>query len=213
MKSLLSILITLFFTSQVFAANGLQTYQVTITNLTKGQPFTPPVVVISNRNFKLYELGKESSPGLKELSTDGKTQTLVEEISHSVNVSANGVGTKLILPGKSDTIEVKGNWNNRLSLVSMLAKTNDAFIGKQGVSLNMKRGHSVTFLAKVYDSGAEINNESKDFIPGLGSPGVNTSESEGFVHFHPGIFGIADLAPVSDAFSIIAAKVTIKRIY
>jgi hypothetical protein len=34
------------------------TYEVTITNITKGQVFSPPVLVSHNRNVALFELGE-----------------------------------------------------------------------------------------------------------------------------------------------------------
>jgi len=204
-------LFTIFFNIHAFAGN-IHRYEVTITNLTKGQPLTPPVIISSNRSFDLYAFGKEASEGLKGLSKDGKTALLVNELSNNQNVFSTGVGTNLILPGKSDTIEIEASKRSVLSFATMLAKTNDAFTGKKRVSLRLKKGKSITFLTKAYDAGAETNNESKDYIPGLGSAGADTPNSEGFVHPHPGIYGVADLNPVTDAFSTTITKVTVKRV-
>jgi hypothetical protein len=140
------------------------------------------------------------------------TEPAVEELKNIMSVKGTAVGSELILPGMSYSKIIKGPRKLKLTLASMLAKTNDAFIAKKNISLNLEKGRKKTVLLYTYDAGAEINNESKDFIPAFGAVQMGTEKSEGFVHFHPGISGDADLESVTDSFAPIAAKVVIKRI-
>lgn len=211
MKKLL-ILSSLILSFQSMAETGNRTYEVTLTNLTKGQPFTPPLLALSEETFNLYNLGNEATPGLKELARDGKTDPLKEELKVNMEVSSTLTGEGLIFPGKSQTFKFAAKQMNYLSLVTMLAKTNDAFTGGKNISLNLMMGESKTLFLNTYDAGAEINNELATYVPGLGAHDVTTKESEGFVHPHPGIYGIGDLNPLTDAFSAISAKVVIKRV-
>lgn len=198
--------------SMTASAGNSATYKVTITNLTKGQPLTPPVVIAASYDYQLFQLGEAASDGLRYLAEDGATDMLVTEITGNEKVKAHAIGAGLILPGQSQTIEINANPHARLSLVSMLAKTNDAFISKKALPLRVKPGHKYAVLAKVFDAGTEINNESADYIPALGSPNVRTEENEGFVHLHPGVQGIGDLNLLTDAFAGIAAKIVIERV-
>jgi hypothetical protein len=63
MKSIISILFIALL-SQTFAHE----YRVTVTNLTKGQPLTPPLYIVSHSSFSLFELGMPASEGLKALA-------------------------------------------------------------------------------------------------------------------------------------------------
>lgn len=199
---------TVLLSLQSQATVGTHEYELSITNLTKGQPITPPVLAVSTHRFNLYTLGEEASQGLKDLSQDGKTELLKTELE-DVGIKVI-VGKGLTMPGQKQMIRFNAREKDYVSLAGMLAKTNDAFVGARNIPLRLKRGESKSLLINTYDSGAELNNESMDFIPAFGSS-ASTVESEGFVHPHPGIYGIADLKPETDAFSSMSAKITIKR--
>lgn len=205
-KTLIMALATLNFAF----AGGLKTFEVTIQNLTKGQPLTPVVVVAHNKKVNLFSLGEEASQGLKELAEDGKTQVLVDSLADVA--SDVNTGTGLIMPGQTETITIKAKRRDVISLVSMLAKTNDAFIGVRNVSLRLRRNKSYKTLAAVYDAGTEENNELQAYIPAFGAAGVMTENSEGFIHPHTGLAGNGDLNLAVDNFSSKAALVTIKRV-
>lgn len=205
-------LILLAAATMTASATQSATYKVTITNLTKGQPMTPPVVIAAHHGYQLFQLGEAASEGLRYLAEDGITDNLVTEISDNNKVKAHAVGSGLIMPGQSQTIEITTTPYARLSLVSMLAKTNDAIVAKKNLPLRFKKGRSYAVLAKVFDAGTEINNESADYIPALGSPGVRTDSNEGIVHPHPGVQGFEDLSLLTDVFANVAAKVVIERV-
>ena len=48
-----------------------KTVKIRITNLTKGQVLTPPVVVAHNRNFQLFEIGGTVSDAFAEMAENG----------------------------------------------------------------------------------------------------------------------------------------------
>lgn len=212
MNKMLVALFMLSLSTQVFAYRKKVRYEITITNLTKGQPLTPPVLVLSNHKFELFSLGKKASIGLQELAKDGKQDELVAELKQNMNVKMVVKGTSLILPGQSVSFKVEAPRRSVLSLASMLAKTNDAFVAIKNLHLR-HASRLKGILLKTYDAGAEINNESKKYIPGLGSPGADTETEEGFVHFHPGIYGIADLSVLTDTFNNHAAKIEIRKLH
>ena len=46
-------------------------YAVTITNLTRGQVITPPVVIVHNEKFRLFVPGEPATPELAASAEDG----------------------------------------------------------------------------------------------------------------------------------------------
>ena len=46
-------------------------YKITITNLTRGQVFSPPIVISHDRSFRLFTLGDMASAGLALLAEEG----------------------------------------------------------------------------------------------------------------------------------------------
>ena len=104
------------------------------------------------------------------------------------------LGTAAIPPGGSATVEINTNGEHRwLTIAGMLVTTNDAFYSVQG--LEAEHG-TVTTNANAYDAGSEANNEDCTYIPGppCGNPFQRTQTSEGFIHIHNGVHGIASLA-------------------
>lgn len=213
--------LTAVFTSQAFAfgninqpSNGLT---IEIQNLTANQPMTPPV--ISTGITKLFQVGTQSSEALRLLAEDGDASGF-ENMRPSVKVTKN-----LIMPGEKAVFTLNKGSNyteNFISIVSMLARTNDAFVGVSGERiyspLNNKpvfiqAGQTKTLFARVYDAGTEANTESCDHIPAppCNSPKVRVVEgAEGLVLPHTGLNLTGDLS-VKDKFAPIAAKITITR--
>lgn len=188
-------------------------YAVTITNLTRGQVLTPPVVIVHNRDFTLFTPGEPARPELARLAEDGMTQPLVDALATEDGVYQTHVGGA-IPPGHSTTVEIEVSGPFRfLTAAGMLATTNDGFYSIHDVKLSEKVGLEVD--ADAYDAGSEANSESCAFIPGppCGHPGVrDTLEAEGFVHIHSGIHGGADLVPATHDWRNPVAEVAIQRI-
>jgi hypothetical protein len=211
MRSLLLFLgMIVFGLSHANAAEAI-TYKASITNLTQGQVMTHPVLVIHDSEFLLFTLGEEASEGLKQLAKDGLTEPLVIELDSVDEVVSVSVGSNGVMPGETLEIMFSGSPHAQLSLASMLAVTNDAFVSLRGFALNFPANQKQTVLLKVYDAGAEINNEDCAFIPGCGGPLTNTMDDEGFVHPHPGLHLQGDLDPLS-AFANVAAKIILERV-
>ena len=106
-------------------------------------------------------------------------------------------------------VESHGQFN-RLSMVTMLVNTNDAFTGLDSVRLS---GHGTSLETMAYDSGSEVNNELKTHIPGpcCGSPFVRAPEGE-LIRTHEGIVGRGDLEPGLYDWPGAAARITIERV-
>jgi hypothetical protein len=189
-------------------------YAVTITNMTRGQVITPPVVISHNGDFELFSAGSPAIPELAALAEDGDTGPLLGFLPTQPGVYDFTVATDPIQPGHSVTLEISttGKFRN-ITAVGMLATTNDAFFAVEGVSVPKKGEKKVE--ANAYDSGSESNNESCAYIPGqpCGSAGIRaTDEAEGYVHIHAGIHGIGDLVPATHDWRNPVAEITIHRL-
>ena len=210
-KMILSTMILLA-SSLAMAGNKTADYQISVQNLTKGQPITPAVVVAHNAGFKLFKLGEEASEGLQAQAKDGMTDMLVAEINANSNVSAVATGSGVTLPGQKSVLNIKASPKSFLSISTMLARTNDAIAAGRFLRLPVRQGTSVAYLLSVYDAGAENNTESCEHIPAppCGNPGQGP-EGEGFVHAHPGVYGMGDLEILRDTFGTSVVKVVITR--
>lgn len=202
-------------TAPAFADDDdVQRYAVTVTNLTRGQILTPPVVISHNRDFILFTPGAPASPELATLAEDGMTGPLLGLLATLPAVYDSAVSTGPVLPGHSVTVEITTSGKfNTISAVGMLASTNDGFFAVKGVTAP-KRGDA-TVEAEAYDAGSEANTESCAFIPGppCGHPGVrDTAGAEGYVHIHAGIHGIGNLTPAMHDWRNPVAHVTIHRL-
>jgi hypothetical protein len=106
-------------------------------------------------------------------------------------------------------VETRGKLN-RLSVVTMLVNTNDAFTGLDSLRLH---GDRIVRSRRAYDAGSERNNELAAFIPGpcCGNPFVRDPEGE-LIRRHPGITGVGDLDPAVYGWEEPVAKITIERV-
>ncbi|MEM7220104.1 MAG: spondin domain-containing protein [Pseudomonadota bacterium] len=201
-------------------AEDTQTYEVTVTNITKSMRFTPILTVSHNRDVSAFTLGGAPSAGLADLAEGGATGALLAEMEAAGRVfdsttSAEVLGPPPLLgPGESVTMTIDSRAGRRLlSMAAMLLPTNDTFMGLNAVRL--PREGSATFFARAYDAGSEPNDEFCANIPGptCGGEGTSASEGgEGFVHVASGIHGIADLDPAVYDFNNPAARVVVTRV-
>lgn len=196
-----------------FAKQTSNTYKVTVINLTKGQPITPPVVAVHRPYHQPVLLGEKASQGLAELAKDGFTDQLVTELSSNKAVVRTMVGSGVILPGQRSEIIIEANNPNfKISVIAMLARTNDAIAVAQNISL---RRHRTLQSAVVYDAGAEANSESCDHIPAPPCGSVDVSPEtagEGFIRPHDGLNFVGDLVSTRDQFASKVALVIVERI-
>ncbi|MHC4220669.1 MAG: spondin domain-containing protein [Planctomycetota bacterium] len=192
-------------------------YMVTITNLTYDQIISPPVVVVHDGRFSLFQPGQQAGSELAALAEDGMTGPLAGLLEVSTGVVDYAVADGGIPPASSVTVEVSARGHGKLlSLAGMLVSTNDAFVGLDGLALSS--GFAAAFGATsvdapAYDAGSEANTESCDHIPGppCGSPGVRVTDgAEGFVHVHRGIRGVGDLDDSAKDWNNPVANVTVR---
>ena len=57
-------------------AAQLHTYKVTITNLTKGQPLSPPVLVTNYGSGEIFKPGRAANWGVQQIAENGNSEPL-----------------------------------------------------------------------------------------------------------------------------------------
>jgi hypothetical protein len=189
-------------------------WQVTVENLTPAgsQPLSPPLFAVHSRHADVWSVGEQASHGLAALAEDANNAPLQSALAETPGVRAafTGAGGP-IPPGASGTFDVETSGQfDRLSVVTMLVNTNDAFTGLDSVLL---RGEGDTFLTNAYDAGSERNNELKAFIPGpcCGNPFVRDPEGA-LIAPHAGIQGVGDLDPAVYGWTDPVARIAVERI-
>lgn len=197
-------------------------YKVTVINLTKGQPLTPPVVAVhKGRQSVLLHPSHQASDGLAILATDGMTDDLVAEFEKNSIVSQVLVGDGVIMPGQKAEFTFSQTKSDIpvVSLFTMLARTNDAIAvanGRDSVTTTTEfSSPKKIYFAQVYDAGVEYNSEDCAHIPAPPCNNPNSRPSmdgEGFIRPHEGLTLHGDLTGQRDSFANIAAKVIVEKI-
>lgn len=193
---------------------GDRHYTVTLTNLMLGESITPVLVAVHRPGVRLFEPGMPASPELSALAEGGNTGPFTMQLNDSKDVKTVFTSPGLLDPGHSKTIQVTAHGDyDHLTMAAMLIPTNDGFFALQDVRL--PRGHhAAEFAVPAYDAGSEPNDELCVDIPGPVCGGTGESPDaggEGFVHIHPGIHGVGDLAPASYDWKNPVLKIVIKR--
>lgn len=199
-------------------------FEVTVTNLTRGQTFTPVLVASHREGVTLFALGAPASPELATLAEEGATAPLaalllatrgVRAVADSGAPPAGFVG-----PGQSKTVVVAAGLGvDHISVAAMLIPTNDAFFALNGVEAP-RGSEMLTYFSPAYDSGSERNDELCASIPGpsfteCGGPGGGGQPAggeEGYVHIHAGMHGIGDFDASARDWRNPVARITIRRI-
>jgi hypothetical protein len=121
----------------------VRTYRVTVTNLTDGQPLTPPVFATHARFVDAFDEGAPASNGIQQLAENGGVSVLVEELSARAGFGTVGVvGNGPIGPGGSVTVDLAVDDRfRRATLASMLVCTNDGFGAVDSLRLPRLIGH------------------------------------------------------------------------
>lgn len=199
-------------------SHGHAVYEVTVTNVTRDQSFTPLLVVAHHPRVRLFAVGQEASPELEALAETGATGPFEKTLAATPGVRGVSTGEGLLAPGKTTTIRVKGHRGDRISLAGMLIPTNDGFVAIDGAG-PFGRG-TRSLYAPAYDSGTEMNDETCASIPGpdyveCGGPGGGGAPEggeEGFVRIHEGIHGVGDFVAATRDWRNPVAKVRILRV-
>jgi len=199
-------------------------YEIIVTNLTRGQRFTPPFVVIHKPGVRLFTLGEPVSPQFASLVEDASPSALgallagLPEVKEVIT-AATPPADALIDPGKSGTVTVETTTTfNQISLISSLVPTNDAFIAISGIA-GPKGDTALSLFIPAYDAGSERNDEMCDSIFGPSITECNGAgranhpgAGEGFVHIHNGIHGVGDLNATLRDWRNPVARILIRRL-
>lgn len=200
------------------ADGGRGVYEITVTNLTRGQDFAPLLAASHRSGVRFFELGKPASRQLATLAEDGDTGPLERVLKSNRRVLDTDTTFRHVRPGKSVTLKVRFNGRfNRVSLAGMLVPTNDGFVALNGV-----RGPSnrppLTLRVPGYDAGSEANDELCANLPApprfcTGTPRSEPApDVEGFVHIHTGIHGIGNLDAAVRDWRNPVAEIVIRRV-
>ncbi|MFC3186137.1 spondin domain-containing protein [Shewanella intestini] len=172
----------------------MQTFDVTVTNLSANQPLSPVFIATHGADQSLWMAGAPASVAIEKLAEGGDSSdlTAISSLTHTVN------GNGPIMPGMSETLTLSINEADvaSISLATMLVNTNDAFAGVNNYDLTtMAVDDSSMMTLWVYDAGTEANSEAKGSMPGPadGGEGYNSVRDDvDFIHVHPGVISMYD---------------------
>lgn len=221
--------------SSAAAQAPVATYEVTIDDLTQGQPLTPPVVATHRPATGMFTVGQPASFALKEIAENGNLAPMIAQLEADKHVSDSVAAAAPLVPAglpgsamfdDSVTLTVTASEGAKfLSVASMLICTNDGFTGVDSLRLPKRVGDAIVVRSAGYDAGTERNTEDfADIVPpcqGLvgvssGEPGTGTSNpalaERGVIHHHPGITGGADLVPAIHGWIDPVAEITVERV-
>ena len=180
-------------------------WDVSITNLTHGNHFTPLLVTAHDSGSHIFEVGMAASASLQDMAECGALSGLLTIYPADADTIENPAAG-LLDPGAMTTamIDTSTTGNTHLSIVGMVLPTNDAFVGLDALQVPTTAG-AYTYYLNAYDAGTEANDEILDTsgctagMPGIpAGPGGDTgtngtgvagADSNTTVHVHRGILG------------------------
>jgi len=193
------------------AVNGV--FEVTITNITRGQIFAPALLATHNNSASVFTPGGVASSDLATLAEDGDTSLLLASLALDANVLDVQAGAGMIHPGMSETILITSDVAHPfISVAGMMVSTNDTFYGADSALLPLRYDQH---MVPAWDAGSEANSEDCAFIPGppCGMGGVHDAAvAEGFIHISNGIHGKGGVAADEYDWRNPVARVTVQRI-
>lgn len=222
---LLAVICLSFFSTFSLASKSIN-YKVTITNITRGQTFTPQLLVTHNAKVQLFQLGQPAGDNLELLAEAGATQPFTDYLLGLGNrVGEVKTIGGLLAPGDSVSTRITaGHRQGFISMGAMLIPTNDTFVGANRVRLP-RQGERSVFL-RAYDAGTELNDQNCANMPGPRCGGEDFSAGpndtdEGYVYVGNGFHSLGDvdgegneiLGPLVYDWNNPVAIMTIKRIY
>lgn len=174
--------------STTLSAQELSQYEITITNITQAQTFTPQFVVTHPSDVFLFRLGDAASEPLEIMAEGGDTSALTDAVAN-VATDAQTIGG-LLGPGETASIVVNGiPVQGFVSVAAMMIPTNDTFMALNHVRL--PPSGAKMRMVPAYDAGTEANDQNCANIPGPRCGGVGyVAEAgegdEGFIHIGNG---------------------------
>ncbi len=169
---------------------------VTVRNVTSGQPITPPVVIVHTGTLATLPADAASIAGLETLAESGDPSDFAIGIADFPGVkSAAVLDVTGPIPGGEEAVAegIAAAPGDYVSVIGMLACTNDAVAFGTAI-IPAHGGTPLMSSGAVYDAGTELNDETAATVPCLGGEGVSADGGEGTVAPHQGIEGNADLS-------------------
>jgi len=186
---------------------AMASFEVTVTNLTNGQPLSPVAVVAHQSGYAVFSVGTAATAGLEELAEGGDNTAFIAEADADALVMTSASGAAPIGPAGSETISFEVFESDlpdlNVSAVSMLVNTNDAITAINAAPVgDMMVGDSMSWRTTAYDAGTEANTESAADIPGPagGGEGFNATRDDiaDRVAMHGGVVSQNDGYATSD---------------
>ena len=206
-KKLTKILTAAAFTNLCATTVQAATWDITVTNLTHGNHFTPLFLQTHDTNTQLFQTGQAASSAIELMAECGNNSELVTAAG-SGNFVDNPAGG-VLAPGSNTTttINTAVTGETHLSVVAMILPTNDAFIGMNSQLIPTSAG-TYTYYINGYDAGTEANDEILNAggscdsttagMPGApggdadsGASGAAGTDSNTNIHVHRGTLGEA----------------------
>jgi len=175
---------------------AMASFDVTVTNLTNGQPLSPVAVIAHNDGYAVFAIGAPATVGLEMLAEGGDNAMLLGDADADAAVLATASGAAPIAPAGSETVTITVPESDLpgllISVDMMLGNTNDAFTGVNGIDVSgLATGDTWTGRGSAYDAGTEANTEAAGDVPGpaAGGEGFNAARDDRLdaVTMHGGI--------------------------
>lgn len=186
---------------------AMATFDVTVSNLTNGQPLSPVAVIAHVDGYNVFTVGTAATAGLEVLAEGGDNADLIAEADGDANVLATGSGAAPIGPAGSETVSItvleSDVANLRISAATMLVNTNDAITVVNAADVSgLAAGDSWSTRTIAYDAGTEADTEQAAHIPGPagGGEGFNAARDDEAdrVSMHSGVVSQDDGFATSD---------------
>ena len=220
-SALLAGLATAFLAPSAFGhrGEGTKVWRVTIQNLTPpgpgapgSQPLSPPLFVVHSNRADVWSVGGIASHVVAAVAEDAANmpaETAFGALRGVRSVFTGGGGPIPSGTSREYMVSTRGRFD-RLSIVTMLVNTNDAFTGLDSLHL---RGQRLVRMRMAYDAGSEKNNELVAFIPGpcCNHPFVRDPEGA-LIRPHPGIAGTGELSAALYGWTGAVARITVERV-
>lgn len=175
-------------------------FEVYMTNLTIGQPLSPPAIFLHREGYNAFLDGSPASRPIELIAEAGVRSELLTEIMESGRLLATHGSGGVIRPavkGPTDQLSFSANAAGnprtiRLTAVSMLESTNDAFTGVNAVDVSdMVVGETRILNGFTWDAGTEANTKTAATVPGpgIGGRGFGSERDDHInrVRFHQGV--------------------------
>ena len=86
---------------------AMASFEITVTNLTNGQPLSPVAVIAHQGGYSVFSVGSAATAGLEELAEGGNNSALIAEADADAMVMMSATGAAPIDPAGSETINIE----------------------------------------------------------------------------------------------------------